>query len=161
MATNLPLVVSEKSRGKMHVSVSFAKSLQSIGQGVMKTLQEAKIGETLESGMNTVRAKLSDPNLQKEVKEKAQASWNWLSEAAGSLWSVAKDAAAQLSSEFADDNHKPSTPRPTPNEVRKPSSPRPMGVSAPVQTSVPSRPTDSNSDVEDEDWMERELEQAR
>lgn len=50
--------------------------------------------------MNTVYNKLNDPNLQKEVKEKAAAGWSWLSSTASSLWAVAKDTAASIASEF-------------------------------------------------------------
>ena len=46
---------------------SLTKTLASIGQGVSKSL---------ESGVNSVRTKLNDPNLQKEVKEKAAAGWS-------------------------------------------------------------------------------------
>lgn len=68
----------------------------------MKSLQDAHLGETLESGVNSVRAKLNDPAFQKDVKEKAQAGWSWLSSTAGSLWSAAKEAASQIASELND-----------------------------------------------------------
>ena len=80
------------------------KTLQGLGQGVMKSFQDARIGETIESGVNSVRAKLNDPAFQKDVKEKAQAGWSWLSSTAGSIWSAAKEAATQIASELNDDN---------------------------------------------------------
>ena len=66
----------------------------------MKTLQEAKIGETLQSGVSSVKNKLNDPNFQKDVKDKAEAGWSWLSSTAGSLWSAAKEAASQIASDL-------------------------------------------------------------
>lgn len=89
------------------------KTLQGLGQGVMKSFQDARIGETIESGVNSVRAKLNDPAFQKDVKEKAQAGWSWLSSTAGSIWSAAKEAATQIASELNDDNaNGGGTPRP-------------------------------------------------
>ncbi|KNB43985.1 hypothetical protein JH06_5821 [Blastocystis sp. subtype 4] len=81
------------------------KTLASIGQGVSKSL---------ESGVNSVRTKLNDPNLQKEVKEKAAAGWSWLSSTATTLWSAAKETASTIASELADDGtKKPNSPRPS------------------------------------------------
>lgn len=83
---------------------SLTKTLASIGQGVSKSL---------ESGVNSVRTKLNDPNLQKEVKEKAAAGWSWLSSTATTLWSAAKETASTIASELADDGtKKPNSPRP-------------------------------------------------
>ena len=76
----------------MRISPSLSKMLSSFTDSVKKTLQYAKISETFQSGVNSVKTKLNDPNLQNEVKEKAQAGWSWLSSTAGSLWSAAKDA---------------------------------------------------------------------
>ena len=50
--------------------------------------------------MNSVYNKLNDPNLQKEVKEKAAAGWSWLSSTASSIWAVAKDTAASIAAEL-------------------------------------------------------------
>ena len=50
--------------------------------------------------MNSVYNKLNDPNLQKEVKEKAAAGWSWLSNTASSIWAVAKDTAASIAAEL-------------------------------------------------------------
>ena len=89
------------------------KTLQGLGQGVMKSIQDARIGETIESGVNSVRAKLNDPAFQKDVKEKAQAGWSWLSSTAGSIWSAAKEAATQIASELNETNaNGGGTPRP-------------------------------------------------
>ena len=65
----------------------------------MKTFQDAKIGESIQNGVSSVRNKLNDPNFQKDVKDKAEAGWSWLSSTAGSLWSAAKEAASQLTTE--------------------------------------------------------------
>ena len=70
--------------------------LSSFTSSVKKTFQDAKISESIQSGMNSVKTKLNDPNLQNEVKEKAQAGWSWLSSTAGSLWSAAKEAASTI-----------------------------------------------------------------
>lgn len=86
------------------MSYSLTKTLASIGQEVSKSL---------ESGVNTVRTKLNDPNLQKEVKEKAAAGWSWLSSTATTIWSAAKETASTIAAELADDGtKKPNTPRP-------------------------------------------------
>ena len=86
------------------MSYSLTKTLASIGQEVSKSL---------ESGVNTVRTKLNDPNLQKEVKEKAAAGWSWLSSTATTIWSAAKETASTIAAELGDDGtKKPNTPRP-------------------------------------------------
>ena len=74
--------------------------LSSFTSSVKKTFQDAKISESIQSGMNSVKTKLNDPNLQNEVKEKAQAGWSWLSSTAGSLWSAAKEAASTIANEM-------------------------------------------------------------
>ena len=60
----------------------------------------SSIGKSLGDGMNSVYNKLNDPNLQKEVKEKAAAGWSWLSSTASSIWAVAKDTAASIAAEL-------------------------------------------------------------
>ena len=121
----------------------------------MKTIQEAKIGETLQSGVSSVKNKLNDPNFQKDVKDKAEAGWSWLSSTAGSLWSAAKEAASQIASDLND----PAGP------VNKHHSSRPTG-SIPPSAEVSELSIDlrkeENSDIEnDEDWMEKELAKAK
>ena len=69
---------------------------------VVQTIKEAKIAEKVESGVSAVTSKLSDPALHEEVKQKAQAGWNWLSSSAYSLWSVAKDTVSSIAAEFAE-----------------------------------------------------------
>ena len=71
-----------------------------MSNSIVQTWKEAKITEKVESGVNTVKTKLTDPALQEEVKQKAQAGWNWLSSSASSLWNVAKATASSLASEF-------------------------------------------------------------
>lgn len=96
------------------------KTLQGFGQGVMKSFQDARIGETIESGVSSVRAKLNDPAFQKDVKEKAQAGWSWLSSTAGSIWSAAKEAATQIASELNENNtNGGGTPRPAVSTPRR------------------------------------------
>lgn len=114
---------------------SFVKTLSELGQGVMKSLQEARIGETIESGVNSVREKLNDPNFQKDVKEKAQAGWSWLSSAAGSIWSAAKEAATQIASELNEGG----TPRPTSRTPREGGTPRPENRTPREGTNTPKR----------------------
>ena len=109
----------------------------------MRSLQEARIGESIESGVNSVREKLSDPNFQKDVKEKAQAGWSWLSSAAGSIWSAAKEAATQIASELNEGG----TPRPVNHTPREGGTPRPVnhtpqeGTSAPKDGGPTNRPS--------------------
>lgn len=110
----------------------------------MKTIQEAKIGETLQSGVSSVKNKLNDPNFQKDVKDKAEAGWSWLSSTAGSLWSAAKEAASQIASDL---NDPAGTPRPA----------APREVKAPSPVVQPAEEEKEN----DEDWMEKELAKAK
>lgn len=109
--------------------------------------------------MNSVRAKLNDPNLQKEVKEKAAAGWSWLSSTANSLWSVAKETASSLAAELGEEGAmKPASQsmhqsmnqsmnQSTQREEEKPAMEK-------VRTPVEER-------NEEEDWMEAELKKAR
>ena len=116
--------------------------------------------------MNSVRAKLNDPNLQKEVKEKAAAGWSWLSSTANSLWSVAKETASSLAAELGEEGASQSmhqsmnqsmnqstqsasrpTTQATQREEEKPAMEK-------VRTPVEER-------NEEEDWMEAELKKAR
>ena len=141
---------------------SLTKTLASIGQGVSKSL---------ESGVNSVRTKLNDPNLQKEVKEKAAAGWSWLSSTATTLWSAAKETASTIASELADDGiKKPNSPRPSvPAAYMKEERVRDrenMSAKETIRTDrtpVEERHySDGNEDVEDEDdWMEREMKKAK
>ena len=110
----------------------------------MKTLQEAKIGETLQSGVSSVKNKLNDPNFQKDVKDKAEAGWSWLSSTAGSLWSAAKEAASQIASDL--------------NEPAGGSSSRPAPVR---EVKAPVVVTSVEAEENDEDWMARELAKAK
>ena len=43
-----------------------------MGNSVLQTWRETGIQEKLENGVSAVRTKLTDPELQKEVKQKAQ-----------------------------------------------------------------------------------------
>lgn len=112
--------------------------------------------------MNSVRAKLNDPNLQKEVKEKAAAGWSWLSSTANSLWSVAKETASSLAAELGEEGAmKPasqsmsqstqSASRPTTQATQREEEKPAMEK---VRTPVEER-------KEEEDWMEAELKKAR
>lgn len=124
------------------------------------------MSKSLESGVNSVRAKLNDPNLQKEVKEKAAAGWSWLSSTANSLWSVAKETASSLAAELGEEG------------AMKPAS-QSMNQSMNQSTQSASRPTTQATQreeekpamekvrtpveerKEEEDWMEAELKKAR
>lgn len=99
----------------------------------MKSFQEARIGESIESGVNSVREKLNDPNFQKDVKEKAQAGWSWLSNTAGSIWSAAKEAASQIASELNEGG----TPRPANRTPREGGTPRPENRTPREETNTP------------------------
>ena len=136
----------------MQISPSLSKMLSSFTDSVKKTLQDAKISETFQSGVNSVKTKLNDPNLQNEVKEKAQAGWSWLSSTAGSLWSAAKDAASSIVNDLNEENgSRPvSTPRPAAERAQPASAEK---ATEPVVM--------ANSDIEDDDWMEAELKKAK
>lgn len=71
-----------------------------MSNSIVQTLKDAKIAEKVESGVNSVKSTLTDPALHEEVKQKAQAGWNWLSSSAMSLWNVAKETASSIASEF-------------------------------------------------------------
>ena len=111
--------------------------------------------------MSSVRAKLNDPNLQKEVKEKAAAGWSWLSSTATSLWSAAKETASSLAAELGEEG------------VTKPATQTQTGTLAATQVGTPrvgeeEKPapvekmrTPVEERKEEEDWMEAELKKAR
>lgn len=71
-----------------------------MGSQVVQTIKDAKIGDTLQSGVSKVKTTIQDPQFQEDVKQKAQAGWNWLSSTASSFWNVAKDTATSLMNEF-------------------------------------------------------------
>ena len=66
--------------------------------------------KSLEEGLSTVRTKLNDPSLQQEVKEKAAASWSWISQTANTLWSTARETASVLAGELGDERVRPVRP---------------------------------------------------
>ena len=43
-----------------------------MGSGVVQTIREAKITETIESGVQSVKDKLTDPKLQEDIRETVQ-----------------------------------------------------------------------------------------
>ena len=133
--------------------------LSSFTSSVKKTFQDAKISESIQSGMNSVKTKLNDPNLQNEVKEKAQAGWSWLSSTAGSLWSAAKEAASTIASEM---NEQPGT-HPATGSVSTPRSvePRSSAAVTPATPVTPVTPVAAEKEMDDDDWMEAELKKAK
>lgn len=134
--------------------------LSSFTSSVKKTFQDAKISESIQSGMNSVKTKLNDPNLQNEVKEKAQAGWSWLSSTAGSLWSAAKEAASTIASEM---NEQPGAARPATGSASTPRSvePRSSAAATPVTPATPATPVAAEKEMDDDDWMEAELKKAK
>lgn len=129
--------------------------MSSLGQGLVKSIQDAKIGESIQNGMTSVRNKLNDPEFQKDMKNKAEAGWSWLSSTAGSLWSAAKDAASQIANDFNEASG--STPRSQSQSRGVSKSPKEQ-----VETSQsPSVVKVSDSEEEDDDWMEKELAKAK
>ena len=136
--------------------------LSSFTSSVKKTFQDAKISESIQSGMNSVKTKLNDPNLQNEVKEKAQAGWSWLSSTAGSLWSAAKEAASTIANEM---NEQPGA-RPATGSASTPRSvePRTNAAATPVTPATPATPATpvaAEKEMDDDDWMEAELKKAK
>lgn len=129
--------------------------MSSLGQGLVKGIQDAKIGESIQNGMTSVRNKLNDPEFQKDMKNKAEAGWSWLSSTAGSLWSAAKDAASQIANDFNEASG--STPRSQSQSRGVSKSPKEQ-----VETSQsPSVVKVSDSEEDDDDWMEKELAKAK
>ena len=132
------------------------------------------MSKSLESGVNSVRAKLNDPNLQKEVKEKAAAGWSWLSSTANSLWSVAKETASSLAAELGEEG----AMKPASQSMHQ-SMHQSVNQSMNQSTQSASRPTTQATQREEEkpamekvrtpveerneeeDWMEAELKKAR
>lgn len=86
---------------------SLTKSLTAVGNQVVQTIKDAKITDTIQSGVSKVTTTLQDPEFQENVKQKAQAGWSWLSSTASSLWSAARDTATSLVNEF---NEQPAQP---------------------------------------------------
>lgn len=134
--------------------------LSSFTSSVKKTFQDAKISESIQSGMNSVKTKLNDPNLQNEVKEKAQAGWSWLSSTAGSLWSAAKEAASTIANEM---NEQPGAARPATGSASTPRSvePRSSAAVTPATPVTPVTPVAAEKEMDDDDWMEAELKKAK
>lgn len=79
---------------------SLTKSLTTMGSQVVQTIKDAKITDTIQSGVTKVTTTLQDPEFQENVKQRAQAGWSWLSSTASSLWSAARDTATSLVNEF-------------------------------------------------------------
>ena len=145
----------------LSIITSITKTLSNIGQGLVKSFQDAKIGETIQSGVTSVKNKLNDPEFQKDVKQKAEAGWSWLSSTAGSIWNAAKEAATQISNDFNEAaNDKPNSPRPSVSD----DTPVKQTASQPAPKKEEDD-DDKNSDIEeeenDDDWMEKELAKAK
>lgn len=130
--------------------------MSSLGQGLVKGIQDAKIGESIQNGMTSVRNKLNDPEFQKDMKNKAEAGWSWLSSTAGSLWSAAKDAASQIANDFNEASG--STPR-SQNQSRGVSKSPKEQVETTSQSPTVLKVSDSEDN--DDDWMEKELVKAK
>lgn len=130
--------------------------MSSLGQGLVKGIQDAKIGESIQNGMTSVRNKLNDPEFQKDMKNKAEAGWSWLSSTAGSLWSAAKDAASQIANDFNEASG--STPR-SQNQSRGISKSPKEQVETTSQSPTVLKVSDSEDN--DDDWMEKELVKAK
>lgn len=130
--------------------------MSSLGQGLVKGIQDAKIGESIQNGMTSVRNKLNDPEFQKDMKNKAEAGWSWLSSTAGSLWSAAKDAASQIANDFNEASG--STPR-SQNQSRGISKSPKEQVETTSQSPTVLKVSDSEDN--DDDWMEKELAKAK
>ena len=136
--------------------ISITATLSSLGQGLVKSIQDAKIGESIQNGMTSVRNKLNDPEFQKDMKNKAEAGWSWLSSTAGSLWSAAKDAASQIANDFNEASG--STPR-SQNQSRGVSKSPKEQVETTSQSPTVLKVSDSEDN--DDDWMEKELVKAK
>ena len=99
------------------IMVSLTKTLTDMGAGVVKTIKESKITESIGNGVQTVKEKLTDPNLQNEIRDGVQngkgkivcwrIGWNWLSGTAISLWNTARDTASSFAAEFMEEEHIP------------------------------------------------------
>ena len=57
---------------------SLTKTLTEMGSGMVQTIREAKITETIESGVQSVKSKLTDPKLQEDIRETVQTGRNRL-----------------------------------------------------------------------------------
>ena len=73
-----------------------------MGNSVLQTWRETGIQEKLESGVSAVKTKLTDPELQKEVKQKAQEGWSWLAGTASTWWNATVNTANSIASEFGE-----------------------------------------------------------
>lgn len=155
----------DEYNSRIGIRSSLSKMLSSFTSSVKKTFQDAKISESIQSGVNSVKTKLNDPNLQNEVKEKAQAGWSWLSSTAGSLWSAAKEAASSIANEMSDQpGGNASRPVPPPPAATTPRSSEagssPAGATGATATTADATAA-PEEEVNDEDWMEAELKKAK
>ena len=125
------------------------------------------IGQTIQSGVSSVRNKINDPNFQKDVKEKAEAGWSWLSSTAGSLWSAAVGAASQITSEFnggSETTTNLKSSRPSIDNISTASNRTNQTYQSSKSQQSLNDSTNHNSDIEeedDDDWMTRELAKAK
>ena len=62
----------DEYRRNGRVICSLTKTLTDMGAGVVKTIKESKITESIGNGVQTVKEKLTDPNLQNEIRESVQ-----------------------------------------------------------------------------------------
>ena len=128
------------------------------------------IGQTIQSGVSSVRNKINDPNFQKDVKDKAEAGWNWLSSTAGSLWSAAVGAASQFTAELngepvnANNANNLKSSRPQMDGLDNSSKTQSVQSVHSAKSPQSLSSTNHNSDIEeedDDDWMTRELAKAK
>lgn len=146
----------------MFIITSITKTLSNIGQGLVKSFQDAKIGETIQSGVTSVKNKLNDPEFQKDVKQKAEAGWSWLSSTAGSIWNAAKEAATQISNDFNEvNNDKPNSPRPSVSHDTTTSKQAAYQAASKKEEDDEDKNSDIEVDDDDDDWMEKELAKAK
>lgn len=73
-----------------------------MGNSVLQTWRETGIQEKLENGVSAVKTKLTDPELQKEVKQKAQEGWSWLAGTATTWWNAAVSTANSIANELGE-----------------------------------------------------------
>ena len=71
LGVDIAKTVDEQERTWL-VTLSLTKTLTDMGAGVVKTIKESKITESIGNGVQTVKEKLTDPNLQNEVRDGVQ-----------------------------------------------------------------------------------------
>ena len=127
------------------------------GSKIYTKVQEAHIGEHISSGLQSLSSTLNDPNLNENIKEKAQQGWSWLSSTASSLWSAASSTASEIYTSVQSGQFMKTF------EMGEEEDEASTGASKddPSMGNKKHEPEQANEVFDEESWMKEQLEAAR